>query len=101
MSMLHIQSNFKRKSLSLSCLGAFAVLAGCMDEKDSFYELELKMSCHQASQFVGGKVDDFPVKSFSDVRLVRVGAPITMDHIETRTTVVISDDGTIAAAYCG
>jgi hypothetical protein len=101
MSMLHIQSNFKRKSLSLSCLGAFAVLAGCMDEKESSYELELKMSCHQASQFVGGEVDDFPVNYFSDVRLVRVGAPITMDRIETRTTVVISDDGKIATAYCG
>jgi hypothetical protein len=101
MSMLDLQSNFKRKSLSLSFLGAFAVFAGCMDEKDSFYEIELKMSCRQASQFVGGKVDDFPVNSFSDVRLTHVGAPITMDRIETRTTVVFSDDETIVSAYCG
>lgn len=93
--------NIKVIVLVLFCITV--ALAGCLDGQEEVIKPEpgKKLSCRQASEYIGVKASDFPVIQFSIVRMVQEGRPTTMDFVKNRTTIVYNEAGYIINARCG
>mgnify|MGYP001583199230 FL=1 len=95
----HIKSVFRKNLLFLYAVSLSFLFVGCLNEgKESS---DINLDCGQAVNYVGVNVSDFPSKRFVKIRMVLIGAPMTMDIDKKRATVLYDNKGYIVRADCG
>jgi len=98
-----IISVFNNNITVLSAICVSLLVSGCVEDIAGGPELKpgQKMNCRQASEYVGVKISVFPKAGFSKIRMIREGAPTTMDYVKRRASIVYNDNGYIVRTFCG
>lgn len=98
-----ITSAFRNNISVLYAVCITLLISGCIEDiaDHADFEPPQKLNCRQAAGYVGVKISDFPKDRFSKIRMIREGAPTTMDYVKKRASIVYNDKGYIARAYCG
>lgn len=98
-----ITSTFRNNISILYIVCITLLISGCIQDISDHADFEppQKLDCRQAEGYVGVKISDFPKDRFSKIRMIREGAPTTLDYVKRRASIVYNDEGYVARTFCG